>query len=167
LWSIPGESLISEVVAKVAAAHPKVGSGARSDSDWWAHLEGGLGWSEESGCHMWLIPELGASARTGLVLRLTSAGGARVPLMGAACRGTHAVPNATGATHPLSRTPTRPRPQVAIGSYPNTSEATEEDWKVRLAVRARSADKLGEAVAALRQEIPHLLEAEPQPARSG
>lgn len=51
--------------------------------------------------------------------------------------------------------------QVSIGSYPNTDGATEDAWKVRVALRARDEGCLDAAVAALREAVPHLLAAEP------
>eukprot|EP00983_Pelagomonas_calceolata_P105218 1159109-Pelagomonas_calceolata.AAC.7 len=51
--------------------------------------------------------------------------------------------------------------QVAIGSYPNTSEKTEGAWKVRVNIRGRDAQSLQAAVSALKEHIPELLTEEP------
>mmetsp|Transcript_32899 Transcript_32899/g.83501 ORF Transcript_32899/g.83501 Transcript_32899/m.83501 type:complete len:323 (-) Transcript_32899:1744-2712(-) len=59
-------------------------------------------------------------------------------------------------------------PQVAIGSYPNTSEQAEgagqaAGWKTRLGLSSRSQAALDAALAALQAELPHLTPTPPPP----
>lgn len=62
---------------------------------------------------------------------------------------------------PIRRTLMVISAQVSIGSYPNTDERTEGDYKVRLNVRGRDAASLDAALLALREQIPELLAEDP------